>query len=66
LAPLLCEIINQIFQDLDIPDSMKSGILTPILKRGKDKNIPGNYRGIVVTNNRWLVLLVFLYWWKLI
>jgi hypothetical protein len=22
LAPLLCEIINQIFQDLDIPDSM--------------------------------------------
>jgi hypothetical protein len=27
LAPLLCEIINQIFQDLDIPDSMKSGIL---------------------------------------
>jgi hypothetical protein len=29
---------------------MKSGILTPILKKGKDKNIPGNYRGIVVTN----------------
>jgi hypothetical protein len=29
---------------LDIPDSMKSGILTPILKKGKDKNIPGNYR----------------------
>jgi hypothetical protein len=44
------EIINQIFQDLDIPDGMKSGILTPILKKGKDKNIPGNYRGIVVTN----------------
>jgi hypothetical protein len=29
---------------------MKSGILTPILKKGKDKNIPRNYRGIVVTN----------------
>ena len=29
---------------------MKSGILTPILKKGKDKKIPGNYRGIVVTN----------------
>jgi hypothetical protein len=26
---------------------MKSGILTPILKKGKDKNIPGNYRGII-------------------
>ena len=50
LTPLLCEIINKIFQDLDIPDSMKSGILTPVLKKGKDKNIPGNYRGIVVTN----------------
>jgi hypothetical protein len=33
-----------------LSDSMKSGILTPILKKGKDKNIPGNYRGIVVTN----------------
>jgi hypothetical protein len=50
LAPLLCEIINKIVQDLDIPDSMKSGILTPILKKGKDKNIPGNNRRIVVTN----------------
>ena len=50
LTPLLCEIINQILQDLDIPDSMKkSGILTPIQKKGKDKNIPENYRGIVVT-----------------
>ena len=50
LAPLLCEIINQIFQDLDITDSMKSGMLTPILKKEKDTNIPGNNRGIVVTN----------------
>jgi hypothetical protein len=32
LAQLPCEIINQIFQDFDIPDSMKNGILTPILK----------------------------------
>jgi hypothetical protein len=35
---------------LDIPDSKKGGILTPVLKKGKDKNIPGNNRGIVVTN----------------
>ena len=53
LTPLLCEIINQILQDLDIPDSMKkSGILPPIQKKGKDKNIPENYRGIVVTIKR--------------
>jgi hypothetical protein len=31
--------------DVYISDRMKSGILTPILKKGKDKNIPGNYRG---------------------
>ena len=31
-------------------ESMKTGILTPVLKKGKDNNIPGNYRGIVVTN----------------
>jgi hypothetical protein len=30
----------------------KSGILTPIQKKGKDKNIPENYRGIVVTIKR--------------
>ena len=29
---------------------LKSGILTPILTKGKDKTIPENYRGIMVTN----------------
>jgi hypothetical protein len=29
---------------------LKRGILTPVLKKKKDKTLPGNYRGIVVTN----------------
>jgi retron-type reverse transcriptase len=31
-------------------DTLKKGILTPVLKKKKDKTLPGNYRGIVVTN----------------
>ena len=50
LVSFIREIINQIFSDLEVPDMLKSGILTPILKKGKDKTIPGNYRGIMVTN----------------
>ena len=50
LATEICSIINQIFEELNIPDNLKSGILTPVLKKKKDKTLPGNYRGIVVTN----------------
>jgi hypothetical protein len=46
----IVKIINQIFHDLDVPQSLRNGILTPVLKKKKDKTIPGNYRGIVVTN----------------
>ncbi|VDI16632.1 Hypothetical predicted protein [Mytilus galloprovincialis] len=45
----ITDIINQIFEELDVPQSLKNGILTPVLKKKKDKTIPGNYRGIVVT-----------------
>ncbi|CAG2207398.1 unnamed protein product [Mytilus edulis] len=45
----ITDIINQIFEKLDVPQSLKNGILTPVLKKKKDKTIPGNYRGIVVT-----------------
>jgi hypothetical protein len=30
--------------------NLQRGILTPVLKKKKDKTLPGNYRGIVVTN----------------
>jgi hypothetical protein len=32
------------------PDTLKRGIITPVLKKKKDNTLPGNYRGIVVTN----------------
>ena len=50
MATEICSIINQIFEELNIPDNLKSGILTPVLKKKKNKTLPGNYRGIVVTN----------------
>jgi hypothetical protein len=46
----ICSITNQIFEELNIPDTLKRGIITPVLKKKKDKTLPGNYRGIVVTN----------------
>ena len=49
LIPVLHHILNTIIKDLDIPSSLKSGILTPVLKKNKDKNNPANYRGITVT-----------------
>ncbi|CAC5369937.1 unnamed protein product [Mytilus coruscus] len=46
----IASIINNIFTNLDVPKSLKNGILTPVLKKKKDKTIHGNYRGIVVTS----------------
>ncbi|XP_033753046.1 uncharacterized protein LOC117336543 [Pecten maximus] len=48
LAATLSNIFNKLLQNLDITQPMKEGILTPILKMGKDKTIPSNYRGITV------------------
>lgn len=51
IIPPIADIINDIFIQLDIPDDLKKGSLTPVLKKNKDKRIPGNYRGITVTNS---------------
>jgi hypothetical protein len=48
-APILSSIFNQILAEGKIPDSFKSGIVTPVLKKHKDPTIMGNYRGITVT-----------------
>ena len=50
LIPVLLELINDIFKMLDVPEDLKKGVLTPVLKKDKDKRIPGNYRGITVTS----------------
>ena len=49
VAPYLTMIVNAILQKREIPPSLKTGILTPILKKGKDKTLPTSYRGITVT-----------------
>jgi hypothetical protein len=36
-------------EELDIPQMLKRGIMTPVLKKNKDRQNPANYRGITVT-----------------
>jgi hypothetical protein len=50
LIPYLINIINLIFMEKDVPQGVKEGVLTPVLKNGKDRLYPENYRGITVTN----------------
>ena len=50
LTPVITDIINTIFTELDVPDELKEGTLTPVHKKGELKTNPWNYRGIVVTN----------------
>ena len=47
---LLTNIINYMLTSTYIPDELMRGILTPILKKKKDKTRPDNYRGITVTS----------------
>ena len=46
----LVSIVNYIFKTGNIPDIIKTGILTPVLKKGKDPTKTSNYRGITVTS----------------
>ena len=43
-------LINEIITLAEVPPILKNGHLTPILKKGKDKTLPGSYRGITVTS----------------
>ena len=50
IVPVIVNIINKIFRDLDIPEKLKSRVVTPVLKPNKDERYPENYRGITVAN----------------
>jgi hypothetical protein len=50
IVPVIVNIINKIFRDLDIPEKLKNGVVTPVLKPNKDKRYPENNRGITVAN----------------
>lgn len=49
LVSPLTRLLNNIIKQAKLPEALKLGILSPVLKKGKDKTIPGNYRGITVT-----------------
>ncbi|CAC5377888.1 unnamed protein product [Mytilus coruscus] len=49
LLPLILHIINTVIEQLDIPQMLKGGIMTPVLKKNKDRQNTANYRGITVT-----------------
>ena len=48
LSSFLASTINRMVKSRNIPDIIKSGIIHPIQKKGKDINIANNYRGITI------------------
>ncbi|VDI02365.1 Hypothetical predicted protein [Mytilus galloprovincialis] len=46
----IMSLFNNIMLTGEIPKVFKTGILTPVHKKGKDSTLPTNYRGITVTS----------------
>ena len=44
----LADILNYILRTGYVPKQLNEGVLTPVLKKGKDSSLPTNYRGITV------------------
>ena len=43
IIPTIVKIVNKIFMDKDIMKNMKTGILTPVMKKNKDESVPFKY-----------------------
>ena len=50
LIKVLTSIVNAVLATGEVPQQLKTGIISPVLKKNKDNTIPGNYRGITVTS----------------
>ena len=50
LLPTLVTIFDDIVKTKKIPEAFKSGIITPVHKKGKDPSKMDNYRGITVSS----------------
>ena len=50
LVPIITKFVNKILTDKKITSVFKTGIITPVLKKGKDPKLLENYRGIIVTS----------------
>lgn len=49
LTPIITATFNQFITNKSVPNSFKGGIVTPVLKKGKNATVLDNYRGITVT-----------------
>ncbi|CAC5412011.1 unnamed protein product [Mytilus coruscus] len=49
VTTFLTNIFGKFLKEQKVPGNLKSGILSPVLKTGKDASIRDNYRGITVT-----------------
>ncbi len=49
MAPVLATLFNKMASTLEVPEPMKSGILTNVPKKDKSNLLCDNYRGITVT-----------------
>ena len=47
---MLTDIFNTILTSCKIPDTFRTGYITPVHKKGKDSQNVGNYRGITVAS----------------
>ncbi|CAC5418281.1 unnamed protein product [Mytilus coruscus] len=55
IIPNILSLFNKIMQTGEIPKVFKTGIMTPVHKKGKDSTLPTNYRGITVTSALWKI-----------
>ena len=49
IVPIVTKIFNHILETKSIPSAFKTGLITPVLKKGKDSKVLENYRGITAT-----------------
>ncbi|MES9903995.1 MAG: reverse transcriptase family protein, partial [Sedimenticola sp.] len=50
ITPTICAIFNKIISEGEVPAVFKTGVITPIHKKGKDPSSLDNYRGITITS----------------
>ena len=50
IVPAITKVFNKILSDKKIPSVFKTGLITPVLKKGKDPKLLEHYRGITVTS----------------
>ena len=50
IVPAFTKVFNKILSEKKIPSTFKTGVITPVLKKGKDSKLLENYRGITISS----------------